>query len=77
MPESPFTIKVECHAGYRGEERPQRFTLNNRPVEVEEILDSWHGPDYRYFKIRGDDNCQYIIRHDERADRWELTMFAL
>jgi hypothetical protein len=35
----------------------------------------WLAPDYRYFKIRGNDgNCD-IVRHTQDGDRWELTMF--
>lgn len=68
-------VQVECHAGYRGEERPQRFSFGQRMIEVEEILDQWYGPDYRYFKLKGNDGGIYILRHGEAAGRWELTMF--
>ncbi len=68
-------VHVACYAGYRGEERPQRFTLGSRVIEVAEILDQWHGSDYRYFKLRGEDDSVYILRHEEAADKWELTMF--
>ena len=68
-------IHVECYAGYRGEQHPQRFSLGQRMIEVEEIIDQWYGPDYRYFKLKGDDGGIYILRHDEKDKRWELTMF--
>jgi hypothetical protein len=32
-------------------------------------------PDYRYFKLRGTDGDTYLVRHDDRSDTWELTMF--
>jgi hypothetical protein len=70
-----FGIRVECYAGYRGEEEPRRFWLGERPVAVAEILDRWLSPEHRYFKVRGDDTGTYILRHDARADRWELTLF--
>lgn len=68
-------VEVECHAGYRGEETPRRFTLGQRRVEVVDVIDRWYGPDHRYFKLLGDDGATYLLRHDETADRWELTMF--
>ncbi len=68
-------LRVECHAGYRADERPRRFFIGDRPVEVVAVLDSWIGPDHRYFKLRGDDGDVYILRHDTSADRWQLTMF--
>jgi len=49
------TIRVECYAGHRGEEAPQRFFLGERRIEVAEIVDRWLDPAHRYFKVRGDD----------------------
>ena len=68
-------IKVECYAGYRGEESPVRFHLGERSIEVMEILDRWIAPAHRYFKLRGDDNGIYILRHATEDDTWEMTMF--
>lgn len=76
MSEQVFGIRVECYAGYRGEETPQRFYFGERKVEVVEVLDRWLGPDHRYFKVKGDDRGTYIIRYDVPSDRWELTMFS-
>jgi len=73
--ESQPGIRVVCYAGYRGEETPVRFSLGARTVEVVDVLDRWLAPDHRYFKIRGDDGGIYILRHDTRTDRWEMTLF--
>jgi len=72
---SGVELKVECYAGYRGEETPRRLELGERRVEVVEVIDRWYGPDHRYFKLRGDDGAIYLLRHDELADRWELMLF--
>jgi len=45
-------------------------------VEVRSIPDRWSGPDHRYFKIIGDDNGVYLLRHDAEAGEWEMTFFA-
>ncbi len=68
-------VKVDCHAGYRGEETPRRFEIDGRRVEVVEVIDRWLGPDHRYFKVRGDDGAVYLLRVDDPADRWELKTF--
>jgi hypothetical protein len=68
-------LSVECYAGYRSAERPLRFLLGDRAVEVSTVLDCWLGPDHRYFKVRGDDGDVYILRHDTNDDRWDLTMY--
>lgn len=75
MATSLSDLRVHCYAGYRGEEAPQRFTLGGREHEVLEILDRWLAPTYRYFKVRADDGGIYILRHDQQAERWELTLF--
>lgn len=75
MGQSDLNIRVECYAGYRGEETPRRFFLGSRLVEVLEVVDRWLAPDYRYFKIRSGDGSIYILRHDVVSGRWELTLF--
>ena len=71
----PVRIGVECYAGHRGEQTPRTLILGDRRIAVAELLDAWLAPDCRYFKLRGADGDTYLVRHDERADTWELTMF--
>lgn len=66
-------IRVECHAGYRGEEEPRAFTLDTRRLEVLEILDRWLSPGHRYFKVKADDGRTLILRHDAASGDWELA----
>lgn len=68
-------IRVDCHAGYRGEESPRCIHLADNKVEVLEVLDRWLAPDHRYFKIFGDDEATYIIRHDSVSGQWELVFY--
>ena len=70
-----LTVAVECYAGHRGEETPRTLILGDRRIDVAEVVDAWLAPDYRYFKLRGDDGNTYLVRHDERSTTWELTMF--
>jgi len=70
-----LTIRVECYAGYRDEETPRRFFMGDKTVEIEEVIDRWLAPEHRYFKVRGNDNDIYILRHDESAQKWELILF--
>ena len=69
-------IRVDCYAGYRGEETPRRFWIGTGRIDVIEILDRWLAPDHRYFKIRGDDGGVYIIRHDHVTQKWEMTFYS-
>lgn len=68
-------IRVDCYAGYRGEETPCRLTVGDRPIAVITVQDRWLAPDHRYFKLIGDDGALYLIRHDPQQDIWQLTCF--
>ena len=68
-------IKVECYAGYRGEETPRRIWLGNRKIEVKEVQYRWLSPNHRYFKIHGDDKAVYILRHDPESNDWDLAFY--
>jgi hypothetical protein len=76
MPEERLlSVGVECYAGHRGEQTPRVLILGDRRIVVAEVVDAWLAPDYRYFKLRGADGKTYLVRHDQRSDIWELTMF--
>lgn len=66
-------IRVECHAGYRGDEEPRAFILGETRFTVLEILDRWLAPDHRYFKVRIDDGRAFVLRHDVASGDWELA----
>ena len=70
-----LTMSVEWYAGHRGEQTPRTLILGERRIVVAEVVDAWLAPDYRYFKVRGADGNTYLVRHDERSNTWELTMF--
>jgi hypothetical protein len=68
-------VKVESVADHRGVATPRRFHLGRRRVDVVECDDQWPGADYRYVKVKGNDDSVYILRCDEPSGEWELTMF--
>jgi len=68
-------LKVECYAGYKGDQYPLRFTLRDRALKVEEVEDQWYSPSEQYFKVRADDGNLYILCHNEGNDVWTLTAF--
>ncbi len=68
-------VAVECYAGYKADERPQRFAIRGRLFEVVEVLDRWYDPEAIFFRVRADDGNLYILRHDERVGDWTLESF--
>lgn len=72
-----FRIKVDCYAGYKGEQTPLVIHFDSRTVRVLEIMDRWLSPDHRYFKVKGHDQAIYIIRHDPYNMDWQLIFYHL
>jgi hypothetical protein len=68
-------IKVECYAGYKGDQHPQRFTMGDIILEVREVEDQWYGPSSQYFRVRASDGNVYILHHDLEDDQWRLDAF--
>lgn len=65
-------IKVECYSGYRGEETPRYFWLDQKRIKVENILAQWLEPDGRYFKVSDRHKTQYVLRCLHSTSEWEL-----
>ena len=68
-------LKVECYTSSKLNERPVAFSLSNSHYKVEEIIDRWYGEGSRYFKIKADDENIYLLKYDERMDRWEWVFY--
>jgi len=66
-------IRVECYAGYRGDEEPRAFHLGERRLDVVEVLDRWLDPLHRHFKVSTQDGRKYILRHDTASGDWDLA----
>jgi hypothetical protein len=72
-------IQVECHAGAKADETPRRFIWEGTPIEVGEVLDRWYQvesqpewPRADYFKVRGVDQREYLLKHDLESEEWYL-----
>ncbi len=69
-------IKVMSYSGYRGEENPRTFILQNKKIEILYILKSWIEEDYlsrerkRFFRIEGSDGLEHTIYYDEESMDW-------
>ena len=70
-------VRVETYSGYKGDQRPLRFSLGDRDYEVQEVLDQWYGPDDVYFRVRAGDGNLYILRRSNapEQEQWTLESF--
>ena len=69
-------IKVIAYSGYRGEEVPRAFFINEEKITVVDVLDmrteesmSCQGR-RRFFMVRGNDCRKYKIYYDEKILEW-------
>jgi hypothetical protein len=65
-------IVVACHSGYKANDRPIKFWVDERVLFVESIEDHWYGPNALYFRVRADDGNTYVIAHNEATDDWTI-----
>ena len=68
-------VSVKSYSGYKANEKPRSFTFKDKEYQVKEILDSWFGPDYTYFKLKADDENIYILKYNEKRDEWKLSFY--
>ena len=64
------TVKVETYSGYKADEYPVRFWIDELRIEVLEIEDRWYSPGFTYFKVFADDARHYILRRSTDDDFW-------
>lgn len=69
------TVRVECYAGYKGDERPVRVQLSQGTVEVIEIEDRWYSPGATYFRVLLANSDRYVLRREDAQDVWTLQAF--
>lgn len=73
---SDVKIEVICYSGYRTDEKPMAFILQNEKIEIIEILDMWIEEGLhdkirkRFFKVKGSDGFIHKIYLDEKTKEW-------
>jgi hypothetical protein len=72
MDSTPKKIEVVSYSGYKATERPISFIVDNRKVEVRDIIDRWYDAEHDNFKILGDDGKIYLLRWQRTSDLWFL-----
>jgi hypothetical protein len=65
-------IYVEAYSGYKANERPRQFTLDEEIYRIAAVLDQWYQPYATYFKVQTVERKTYLLRYDEETDEWTL-----
>src|SRR5262249_12009850 len=67
-----FPVYVDASSGYKANERPCQFTLDEEIYEIAAVLDQWYEPSATYFKVQSIEGKTYLLRYDENTDEWTL-----
>jgi hypothetical protein len=65
-------IRVDAYSGYKANERPRYFTVDEDVYEIATVLDQWYEPSAMYFKVQSSEGKTYLLRYDEQEDEWTL-----
>jgi hypothetical protein len=65
-------IYVDAYSGYKANERPRQFVLDEEVYEIATVLDQWYEPTATYFKVQTTEDKTYILRYDQEVDEWTL-----
>lgn len=72
-------IEVIAYSGYKAEESPRFFYLEQEKIEVLRILRMWVEEGIedrrrkRFFRVRASDGYTHTLYYDEGARRWFLS----
>lgn len=66
------SIRVYAYSGYKANERPTAFVLDDRRYEVTCTIDRWYGVDHDHFKVLADDGNVYLLKWHRAQDLWFL-----
>jgi hypothetical protein len=68
-------LRVECYAGYKGDERPVRVLVGGEMTDVTAVEDRWYSPGSTYFRVLLVTGDRYVLRHDDAQDLWTLEAY--
>jgi len=68
----PLPIHVTVYSGYKANERPRDFTVDEDLYEIAEVEDRWYEPAAMYFRVRTTEGKRFILLYNESEDEWTL-----
>jgi hypothetical protein len=66
----PKKVHVVAYSGYKANERPLHFLMDDRKLEVVNLIDRWYGEEHDYFKILANDGKVYLLQWQRGPDLW-------
>ena len=72
--DAPPAAPVECHSGYTYADRPTVVRWQGQRLAVEAVLQSWHVPGGRRFRVRTEDGRVFDLSYGELYDEWQIRL---
>jgi hypothetical protein len=69
----PRKIEVSAYSGYKANERPLSFVIDQERIEVRDVIDRWYGEEHDYFKVLAGDGRVYLLGWQRSLDQWLLV----
>lgn len=66
-------VRVECYAGYQADQEPVAVHGDGGRRRVVGIERRWVEPGAAFFRVRLEDGGVWLLRHDRRADCWDIV----
>jgi hypothetical protein len=71
-------IQVFAYSGYRADEIPRSFVINNQKIDITDILNMWieeqkeNKSTKRFFRVRDKNGLVYTLYYNEKETAWFL-----
>jgi hypothetical protein len=61
---------VTAYSGYKANEMPLSFTVDDKRHEVRDVISRWAEPEKDFFKVIADDGRKYTLSWNRKSDLW-------
>jgi hypothetical protein len=68
--------KVNAYSGYKANERPLSFTIDDKRLEVRDLISRWAEPEKDFFKVIADDDKVYTLSWNRKSDMWLIEKIS-
>jgi hypothetical protein len=69
----PLPIQVTCYSGYKPNERPCTFIVDDDLYEIHEVLQRWREPFFEFFKVLTTNGQTFVLRCKRETEEWSLS----
>jgi predicted acetyltransferase len=67
---------VTEYSGYKANEKPLSFTIDDQRLEVRDIICRWVEPEKDFFKVIADDDKVYTLSWNLKPDLWFIEKIS-